>query len=183
MTTQGDQPSCALVWTMTMEAALRQRTPLDYVASAEQCATMAAHFGWVSVDRLTAGLTLSGSAADLLVDGRVRADVTQACVATARPMRERVDAPVSLRLVPADRLEVSAEDEERELDAAAMDILGHDGQTIELGAIIADTLALAVAPWPRSADADAWLAKNPLGDSATAGPFAALAALRPKPEA
>ena len=49
---------------------------------------------------------------------------------------------------------------------------------IDLGAAIADTLGLAIDPYPRSAGADAALKEAGVLSEAEAGPFAALAKLK-----
>ncbi len=52
---------------------------------------------------------------------------------------------------------MAAADEEMELGAADLDTIFHDGLGDRPGRAIADTLALALDPYPRSADADAAL--------------------------
>jgi uncharacterized metal-binding protein YceD (DUF177 family) len=56
----------------------------------------------------------------------------------------------------------------------------HDGAAIDLGSAIADSLALAVDPYPRSPSADAALKDAGVLSEDEAGPFAALAALKSK---
>jgi hypothetical protein len=69
-------------------------------------------------------------------------------------------------------------DEEIELSPEDCDVVFHDGAMIELGSAIADTLALSVDPYPRSAGADAALKEAGVLSESEAGPFAALAALK-----
>jgi hypothetical protein len=54
----------------------------------------------------------------------------------------------------------------------------YDGGIIDLGSAIADTLALSLNPYPRSAGADAALKEAGILTEAEAGPFAALAQLK-----
>ena len=56
----------------------------------------------------------------------------------------------------------------------------HDGQGIDLGAAIEDTLAVSVEPYPRSANAAEALREAGVLSEEQAGPFAALAALKGK---
>ena len=70
-------------------------------------------------------------------------------------MPAHVDEPFELIFMPEP--EVSRSEEEIELGKADCDVVFHDGSTIDLGAAIADTLALASihsreapAPTPRS---------------------------------
>ena len=69
-------------------------------------------------------------------------------------------------------------DEEVELGAKDCDLVFHDGATIDLGAAVADTLALALDPYPRSAGAEAALKDAGVISEEEAGPFAALAQLK-----
>ena len=54
----------------------------------------------------------------------------------------------------------------------------HDGAAIDLGSAIADTLALTLDPYPRSAGAEAPLKEAGVLSEEQAGPFAALAKLK-----
>jgi len=54
----------------------------------------------------------------------------------------------------------------------------HDGAAIDLGGAIADTLALALDPYPRSAAAETALREAGVLSEEEAGPFAALAQLK-----
>ena len=54
----------------------------------------------------------------------------------------------------------------------------HDGAEIDLGTAIADTLALSLDPYPRSAAADAALKEAGVLTEAEASPFAVLAKLK-----
>jgi len=57
-------------------------------------------------------------------------------------------------------------------------VVFHDGAAIDLGTAIADTLALSIDPYPRSASADAALREAGIMSEEQASPFAALAALK-----
>ena len=74
--------------------------------------------------------------------------------------------------------EISAPDEEIELGAEDCDTVFYDGAQIALGGAIADTLALSIDPYPRSAGAEVALKEAGVLSEEQAGPFAALAALK-----
>jgi hypothetical protein len=74
-------------------------------------------------------------------------------------------------------------DEEIELGESDCDIVFHDGASIDLGGAIADTLALGLDPYPRSAGADAALKEAGVLTEEQASPFAVLAKLRKTDEA
>jgi hypothetical protein len=74
--------------------------------------------------------------------------------------------------------QASRSDEEIELGHEDCDVVFYDGASIDLGGAIADTLALSLDPYPRSAGADAALKEAGVMREAEASPFAALAKLR-----
>ena len=71
-----------------------------------------------------------------------------------------------------------AAQEEIELDADDCDTIGYDGAAVDLGEAAAETLYLALDPFPRAPDADAKLKAAGVIGEGEAGPFAALKGLR-----
>ena len=67
-----------------------------------------------------------------------------------------------------------------ELDAEDCDTIGYSGNSIDMGEAVAETVALAMAPYPRAPDADAILREAGVLQEDQAGPFAALLALKGK---
>jgi hypothetical protein len=63
-----------------------------------------------------------------------------------------------------------------------MDVQFHDGTAIDVGEAVAQSLALALDPYPRAPDAEAALKEAGVTSEAETGPFAALAALKGKPK-
>ena len=74
-------------------------------------------------------------------------------------------------------------DEEIELGEADCDTVFYDGAAIDLGTALADTLALNLDPYPRSAAADAELKEAGVLTEEQASPFAVLAKLMKSDEA
>jgi uncharacterized metal-binding protein YceD (DUF177 family) len=70
-----------------------------------------------------------------------------------------------------------ATDDEIELGEADCDTIFYDGGAIDLGTAIADTLALSLDPYPRSAGAEASLKEAGVLTEEQASPFAVLAKL------
>ena len=95
---------------------------------------------------------------------------------TGEPVAAHIDEPFDLVFVPEPP--VDSKDEEIELGESDLDVMFHDGSRIDLGGAIADTLALSLDPYPRSASADAALKEAGVMSEAEASPFAALAKLR-----
>ena len=108
--------------------------------------------------------------------GRLKASLCQSCVVTNEPVEARVDEPFDIYFLPEPcpancKMEV-------ELVGADCDVVFHDGSAIDLGSAIADSLALGLDPYPRSAGAEAALKEAGVLSEAEAGPFAALAKLK-----
>jgi uncharacterized metal-binding protein YceD (DUF177 family) len=157
---------------------IRDGDRLDIVADEAECGAVADRLALLSLDRLEAHAVLSRDGQKVRVKGRLRASLEQACVATGDPCPAHVDEPFDLLFLPAPK---SGEaDEEIELGGADLDTVFHDGSAIDLGSAIADTLALALDPYPRSAGADAALKEAGVLTEEEASPFAALAALKEK---
>lgn len=153
--------------------------PVSASASADQCAALARRFGLLAIDSLAVTGEVQATAAGISATGRLQAQVTQACVATGKPVGQTIDEPLALLFVPpgggpaAEEIELSPDD---------CDQIEHDGQAIDLGEAAAQTLALLLDPFPRAPDADETLARAGVlreGEEAT-GPFAALKALKPQ---
>ena len=154
---------------------IRDGERLDLVANEAERNAIARRLRLDSLDRLEAHATLSRSGAVVRVDGRLVAALDQSCVVTGEPVAAHVDEPFEILFMPEPPTEP---DEEIELGEADCDVVFHDGAAIDLGTAIADTLALSVDPYPRSAAADAALKEAGVLTEEQASPFAALAALK-----
>ncbi len=137
---------------------------------------LAGRFSLKGIEQLSARIRLARRAGVIHADGHVEAKVVQACVVTGDPLPAHVDAPFSVRYVP-DALAPAGE-EDVELTAEDCDTLPLDGGRIDLGELAAETLALALDPFPRSEGADSALKDAGLDDPADTGPFAALKMLK-----
>lgn len=160
---------------------LRDGERIELVADDAERESVAARFGMRDLDCFQAHVTLSKKGAAIEAEGRILASLTQNCVVTGDPVPAHVDEPFNLMFVPEPQ--GSRSDEEIELGAADCDVVFYDGATIDLGAALADTLALGLDPYPRSAGAEAALKEAGILSEAEAGPFAALAQLKKGSEA
>ncbi|MCW3835158.1 YceD family protein [Sphingomonas canadensis] len=137
---------------------------------------LAVRFGLIAIGRLEASYHLRPEAGSVRASGHLSAEVVQPCVATGDPVPARIEEDFDLRFVP----DGSPEGDEIELDEADCDTVFFTGGAIDLGEAAAETLALALDPFPRSpAAADALKQAGVLSEE-EAGPFAALAALKGK---
>lgn len=155
---------------------IRDLDRIDLVADEEDRRGVAERLGLLSLERLEAHAVLTRDGERIRAAGRLKAALDQACVATGEPCPAHIDEPFDIMFVPEPS--VGSAEEEVELGEADLDMVFHDGLAIELGAAIADTLALALDPYPRSAGADAALKEAGVLTEEEASPFAALAALK-----
>lgn len=149
---------------------------LDLVADESERQAIAERLGLASLERFDAHVTLDRDGSRIHARGRIRAALSQSCVATGDPVAEHVDEPFEVTFLPEPK--PARPDEEVELAAEDCDVVFHDGAAIDLGTALADTLALSVNPYPRSAGAEAALKEAGVLSEEQAGPFAALAKLR-----
>ena len=150
---------------------------LEIEASADERAALAQRFGLQDVAELKAQATVTPVAAGIEVAGHMTGRATQSCVVTGEPVPAFVSQGFAVRFVAPD---AAPEAEEIELNAEDCDIMEHDGQAIDIGEAVAQTLGLALDPYPRSANAEARLREAGVLAEGEAGPFGALAALREK---
>jgi len=153
----------------------REQT-LTIEADAAERAALATRFGLIAVDALTATLALRREAAGIVVRGEVRGRVRQACVVTDTPIETKIDESIALRFVdegpePADEVE---------LDADELDTIPIEGGAIDLGEAVAETMALALDPFPRAPGAEAALRAAGVLTEEEARPANAFAALKDK---
>lgn len=147
---------------------------------AEACerTALARRFGLVSIELLTAELSLTRKGDSVTGAGTVVGEVTQSCVGTGEPVAARVEAPFELAFRP--QPDAAARDEEIELAEAELDTIFYAGGAVDIGEAVAETLLLNLDPYPRAADSEAALQAAGVKSEAEAGPFAGLAGLRDK---
>ena len=144
------------------------------IATEAERAALAVRFALKSVDRLAAVFRLRRDAAGVVARGRVDAVVVQSCVVTDDALPVTVDEPVALRFVAGD----SPEADEIELDEDALDTMAFDGAAVDLGEAAAETMALALDPFPRGPNAAAALREAGVISEEEAKPLGALAGLK-----
>ena len=130
----------------TIGSAARQIT---VEADAGECAALAKRFDLMSLDSLHAQASLVGSALGVEAQGRVSAHAVQRCVVTDAPVTCDIDEIFTLRFVAVDR---TTSEIEIELGADDCDTIEFDGIAVDLGEAVAQTLCLALPPFPRCDD-------------------------------
>ena len=152
-------------------------------AGSEEREALARRFGLERIDALAAEARLSRGRDTVSAAGRVTAGIVQTCVATGEPVPARIDEEFRIEFRP--QPEVGAE-EEIELSESELDVVFYDGAAIDLGEAVAETVALALDPYPRSPGAEAALreagVKSEEEARLEASPFAALKGLKDRLE-
>lgn len=148
------------------------------VATEEECRALARRFGLVRIDRLEAALDLSRTGAGVDANGRLSAEIVQTCAVSGEDLPVTIDEPLQFRFVAAQA--AKAPGLELEIDVEDCDEIEFSGSVINLGEAVAQSLALAIDPFAVGPNAEAVRREAGLGDEGAAGPFAALAALKPK---
>lgn len=155
---------------------IRDGERIDLIADETERKAIAERLGLMSLARLEAHATLDRDGALVRANGRIRALLEQSCVATGEPVAEHIDEAFELAFVPEPQSQ--RPEDEIELAQEDCDIVFYDGAIIDLGTALADTLGLAMNPYPRCAGAEAALKEAGVLAEEQAGPFAALAKLR-----
>jgi uncharacterized metal-binding protein YceD (DUF177 family) len=156
-----------------------RRIPLDRIgdgalaesiaADVAERAALCARFGWLSLDRLEADGQLTTRADGVAATGRLRATLAQPCAVTGDPVPAHIDTSFEIRFVDGDT--PAAGEGEFELAPGDLDVMAIEDGAVDLGEAAAQTLALALDPYPRSAAADGVM--SAMG-AEEAGPFAGL---------
>ena len=145
-------------------------------------AAIATRLDLVALDRFVVTAEVRAVAGGIAAKGIVEAAVVQSCAATALPVPAKLSEPFDLRFLKGAEPAVDP-DEEIEISDGDCDILPLEDDRIDLGEAAVQTLSLALDPFPRHAQADRILAEKGVLSEEQAGPFAALAKLRGKPDA
>jgi uncharacterized metal-binding protein YceD (DUF177 family) len=167
----------------------RAGAALEIVASEAECAALAKRFGFLGLQgfaaRVTVDLQVGGQ---VVVEGRLRGKIIQACVLTLEPVTQELDD--TFRIVFRKNLaeELDPESGEAVLNAQADAPEPLSGNTLDVGEIVAEQLSLAAEPYPRrpGVKLEDVLPKSKGGarrgePGQQRHPFAGLAALRDKP--
>lgn len=147
-------------------------------ADAAERTVLARRFEISGIDGLRATVTFARDGETVIAKGRMSAELVQACSVSGEDFETRVDGALDLRFVPATGVHG---DTDEELESDGPDEIEYNGETIDLGEAVAQSLALAIDPYAEGPDAEA--ARRTAGiksEDAARGPLAeALAKLRP----
>ena len=144
-------------------------------ADAEARAGLIARFDLAALDILDADIALSRDAKGVLAVGRFRSELAQYCVATGDPVATKLDEPIAILFIPEPLVGANTE---IELEADDCDTMFHDGQGVDLGEAVAQSLGLALDPYPRSPDAQKHLKAAGVKAEDEVAPMGALSGLK-----
>jgi uncharacterized metal-binding protein YceD (DUF177 family) len=140
---------------------------IDVQASEAERAALAKRFELLELPALKAEISVQpGLGGVWSVTGRLRAEVVQACIVTLDPVPQSIDDTFDLRFAAGAKASSDDPDAPEPLE----------GDTIDVGAIVAEHLSLALDPFPRAPGATYEPAPEPA--DAKPNPFAALEQLK-----
>ena len=132
--------------------------PVVIEADERQRAALAAEYELLSVERYRAELLVAPWKRNgVKIDGRVEADITQACIVTLDPVAAHIDEPVEALFLP-EQSKLGREGFEGGGEIV-LDADGPDspetfsGDTIDVGALAEQFFGLAIDPYPRKSGA------------------------------
>lgn len=142
---------------------------------------LAARFGLAAIESLSADLEAWRADAGVSVEGVLVASVVQYCAVSGAPVAARIEERIAVRFLP----QQPPVAEEIELAKDELDILPLLDGAVDLGELVAQSLYLALDPYPLAAGEvveearrrlDRGRSKRDSGDDAAVSPFARLKA-------
>jgi uncharacterized metal-binding protein YceD (DUF177 family) len=164
-------------------AALAQ--PILLEATPGQCADLAARFGLGSIEALSATVTVTSDARGVRVRGQVQSDLHYLCRVSREPFASHVTEPMDILLVQGVTEDELPSPEESAVADDPVELLPLEGSEFDIAMLAAETLALALDPFPRGPEADKALKQLGIQTEEEAqmssSPFAVLAKSFPRP--
>ena len=147
---------------LTLPAAEVSREVAKYTLKAtdSQLKDLETRFSVVSIEAIEASVKVyTREGPGIMVEGSVKAQLVQSCITTLKDVPETIDTPLTLLLVDSETANRMDEDEsfmaneEPEYDAL-------EGDTVDIGEIVAQTVAISLNPYPRAEGATLSSGKN-----------------------
>ena len=149
----------------------------NVAADSDECAALAKRFDLPEIRSLDAEYVLKSRNDRILFEGTVTSDLSQICAISGKIFTVTVTEPFNIAFV--EKSAFAEKEDEIELAAEDCDIIEYEAAQIDIGETVAQTLYLALDPYPRGPEADKAAAEN-LKTEEEAGPFGALAGLKDK---
>ena len=162
---------------------------LEIIASESERAALARRFGFLGLPAFSARVSVERRpGSQIVVEGRLRGRVVQACILTLDPVTQELDEAFRIVFKQGLAEEHDPESGEALLSAQADAPEPLQGNLLDVGEIVAEQLSLAADPYPRrpGVKLEDVLPKprrggRPGRNEQRRHPFAGLAALRDKP--
>nr|WP_295885443.1 DUF177 domain-containing protein [uncultured Devosia sp.] len=127
-----------------------------------------------AIDKFEATLTVAPLRGGIRALGRLIADIVQPSVVTFEPVEQHIDEPVDRVFLPEAQAHKPTPGSEVFIDLEDDDFPDHiDGPEVDLSALLIETLALAIDPYPRAPGESL----DSLGIDVGGGPMSPFAAL------
>ena len=145
------------VFSRTIRAGHIKEASQEHVVVADEAArlSLAALYGLEGIALLRGAFVLRHDRGGVIVAAlEMQAKVTQTCVVTLEPFEARIEERSTLQFVPA---QTPPEGEEMEIDPETLegpDEIPYINDMIDLGAALAEQLALSLDPYPRKPGAE-----------------------------
>lgn len=145
--------------TITVEPWPERGIAVDWSADPVERRALAQRFDLIDVASLRGYGRLARNGDELHFEGRLEAEVVQACVASLEPVAATIAVPVIRRYQRVEGVAVIEDHADIDLDdEEAIEPLR--GREIDLGEALAEQLGLALDPYPRAAKADDLIAPH-----------------------
>lgn len=154
---------------------------VDIIADSAECEALGRRFDIVRVNSLSARVRVTPvrGRGTIRVRGTLQATVTQTCVVSLEPFESRVNEEIDLLFAPS-----NMEDADREvvIEPFEDDVPEPlEGDSLDVGEVVAQALALALDPYPRHPEAgNVVLTMEETESEHADGPFAVLGQLKPR---
>ena len=131
--------------------------PVTVEADVAEREALASRFGLSAIDSLRAEIDLKMRGNGIRATGILNSAFHQACAISGEDFPVVIDEALDLRFVESETLALAGTEEEEievELDAEDCDDIEYSGDTFDLGEAVAQTLGLAIDPYPEGPAAD-----------------------------
>ncbi len=124
-------------------------------ANDKQCAALAIRFDLPAIYSLKANIIMADN--PIQMRGQMNAQIDQICVATGATIKSVIEEDIIINFM--ENTTVDPKDSEVQLEDEDCEVMFYNGREIDIGEAIAQSLYLAIDPFPRIDDADAILKK------------------------
>lgn len=131
-------------------AALKlNKSPLNISANPQECDLLAVRFDLPAIHSLSAQIILSTD--PIMMRGKIMANIEQICVASGEILAVNISEDIRIKFIEPPKIDPN--DSEIALEDEDCDTMFHNGRDIDIGEAVAQSLYLAIDPFPRAYNA------------------------------